>query len=77
MAYCFPEVIKLQSDTSDISYDRLQVWLNKANGMFAEDCLRGANDAVEYYKQVGGDITKLKYSYEWSWLKEYYDRKYK
>jgi len=73
----FREVIKLQSDTSDISYDRLQVWLNKANGMFAEDCLRGANDAVEYYKQVGGDITKLKYSYEWSWLKEYYDRKYK
>ncbi len=73
----FREVIKLKSDTTDVSYDRLQVWLTKAEGEFAEDCLRGAHDAVEYYNQVGGDITKLKYSYEWSWLKEYYNRKYK
>ena len=73
----FREVIKLKSDTSDISYERLQIWLNKAEGNFAEDCLRGANDAVEYYSQVAGDITKLKYSYEWSWLQDYYNRKYK
>jgi len=73
----FREVIKLKSDYTDISQDRLKVWLTKAKGKFAQDCLRGANDAVEYYDSVSGDIDQLKLSYEWDWLKEYYNRKYK
>ncbi len=73
----FREVIKLKSDYTDISQDRLKVWLTKAKGKFAQDCLRGANDAVEYYDSVSGDIDQLRLSYEWDWLKEYYNRKYK
>jgi len=73
----FREVIKLKSDYTDIAAERLNIWLNKAKGKFAKDCLNGANDAVEYYSEVKGDIEKLKFSYEWDWLKEYYNRKYK
>jgi hypothetical protein len=73
----FREVIKLKSDYTDISKERLKVWLKKARGDFAKDCLQGAKDAVEYYDNVSGDIEQLKLSYEWNWLKEYYNRKYK
>jgi hypothetical protein len=73
----FREVIKLKSDYEDISQERLQVWLTKAKGKFAQDCLQGANDAVEYYDSVSGDIDQLKLSYEWNWLRDYYDKKYK
>jgi hypothetical protein len=73
----FREVIKLKSDYTDISQERLKIWLTKAKGKFAQDCLQGANDAVEYYDSVSGDIDQLKLSYEWDWLKEFYNRKYK
>ena len=73
----FREVIKLKSDYTDISQERLKAWLTKAKGKFAKDCLQGANDAVEYYDSVSGDIDQLKFSYEWNWLLEYYNRKYK
>jgi len=73
----FREVIKLKSDYEDVSQERLQVWLTKAKGKFAQDCLQGANDAVEYYDSVSGDIDQLKLSYEWNWLRDYYDKKYK
>ena len=73
----FREVIKLKSDYEDISQKRLEVWSNKAEGKYAESCLQGANDAVEYYDSVSGDIDKLKLSYEWAWLQKYYRKKYK
>jgi hypothetical protein len=73
----FREVIKLKSDYEPISQERLQVWLSKAQGNFAEYSLYGAKDAVEYYDQVQGDIDRLKLSYEWKWLKDYFNQKYK
>jgi len=73
----FREVIKLKSDYTDISQERLNIWLTKAKGKYAKNCLQGSNDAVEYYDSVSGDIDQLKLSYEWDWLKEYYNRKYK
>jgi len=73
----FREVIKLKSDYEAVSAERLKVWLSVAEGNFAEDCLRGARDAINYYNEVNGDIDQLKQSYEWDWLKEYYNRKYK
>ena len=73
----FREVIKLKSDYTEISQERLNIWLTEAKGKFAKDCLQGAKDAVEYYEQVSGDMDQLKLSYEWSWLKDFYNRKYK
>jgi hypothetical protein len=73
----FREVIKLKSDYSDIASDRLSTWLTVGEGEFSEYSIQGALDAVEYYDQVMGDIEELKKSYEWTWLKEYYRKKYK
>ena len=49
---------------------RLATWCTVAEGDFAEECLAGANDAVRYYNEVGGDYEKLKLSFEWAWLQE-------
>lgn len=76
----FREVVKLkhfQSVTPTVeTAHRLKVWLNKAQGSYADWCLRGAADAVEYYNSVDGDFGKLMLTYEWNWLQAYYDAKY-
>jgi hypothetical protein len=76
----FREVVKLKyySETQpSIETDyRLKVWLTKADGKYAEWCLRGAADAVEYYKSVNGNYDKIMSTYEWAWLKNYFDTKY-
>jgi hypothetical protein len=66
----FREVIKLMSDPSDIAKDRLDVWLNKATGEYAQYSIKGALDAEEYYNEVKGDFEKIKLSYEWEWLRQ-------
>lgn len=76
----FREVVKLKhfdsiQPTVENSY-RLKVWTTRAEGNYAEWCLQGANDAVEYYKSVQGDYQKLMLTYEWAWLKQYFDAKY-
>jgi len=66
----FREVLKLKAEDSDIARTRLDAWLNKAEGDFAQYSIKGAIDADEYYDEVDGDFDMLKLSYEWSWLKE-------
>jgi hypothetical protein len=56
---------------------RLRNWLNVAQGDYAEMCLQGAKDAVEYYESVNGDMNNLMLSYDWAWLNEFYTKKYK
>lgn len=73
----FRECIKLCNATDSISKSRLQVWLNTAAGQFAEWSLRGAADAVEYHASVNGEFSKLKLSYEWGWLDNFFSVKYK
>ena len=48
-----------------------------ASGEYAQYCLDGANDAVNYFDEVAGDFDQLKLSYDWAWLKNRFDRKYK
>ena len=70
----FREVVKLKysmaTDPTLETEDRLRVWTTVAEGKFADECLRGANDAVNYYDEVGGDYKKLKLSFDWAWLQE-------
>jgi len=66
----FRECIKLKKDNSPTSQHRLNIWLTIAEGEYAEMSIKGASDAVQYYEEVGGDIDKLKLSYDWPWLKE-------
>jgi len=73
----FRECIKLCNATDSISNSRLHVWLNTAAGQFAEWSLRGAADAVEYHTSVNGEFSKLRLSYEWAWLDNFFSVKYK
>jgi hypothetical protein len=76
----FREVLKLklfmaQSPTLETEH-RLDTWLSTANGDYAEWCLRGARDAVDYYKEVNGNYDQLMLSFEWSWLAERFKNLY-
>jgi len=72
----FRECVKLKAATDRMSKDRLAVWTTVAHGENSEWCLRGANDAVEYYDNVNGDYAELMKSFEWEWLDEYFAKKY-
>jgi hypothetical protein len=72
----FREAIKLQDSLPDVESEyRLSRWLSTnpdGESIANEDWSRwGAEDAVEYYKEVGGDFEALKKSYEWDWLASY------
>ena len=74
----FREVVKLKysmaTEPTLETEERLRVWCTVAQGMYAEYCLQGANDAVDYYNEVGGDYKKLKLSFEWDWLNTRFTR---
>jgi hypothetical protein len=73
----FREVTKLKysvdTEQSEENKFRLEKWLTVADGEYGDWCLRGANDAVEYYESVSGDFEKLKLTYEWDWLRTRFD----
>ena len=77
----FRETLKIKhsvvSHNDPASKYRLRTWLNVAEGDYAEMCLMAAKDAVEYYESVSGNIDKLMLSYDWQWLSEFYQKKYK
>jgi hypothetical protein len=68
----FRECIKLRDQTDVESQYRLDKWLNNhgafENGQWS---IRGAEDAVEYFDSVDGDLPELRKSYDWSWLASY------
>jgi len=72
----FREAIKLKLENSPISKHRLKIWSTVGEGDFAQYSINGALDAVEYFEQVNGDIDKLRLSYDWPWLQEYFNNKY-
>jgi hypothetical protein len=73
----FRECIKLKSSRTMENKERLDVWLNVSTGEFSEYSIQGAKDAVEYYYEVEGEFEKLRLSYDWAWLRTYYETKYK
>ncbi len=76
----FREVAKLQyyaHVSPDVETDyRLGIWQTRAEGNYAEWSLRGARDAVEYYQSVDGQYDQLLLTFEWAWLRQYFDNKY-
>ena len=76
----FREVLKLRQEVEqgagvEVQY-RLDVWRTRAEGENADYCLRGAQDADNYYISVNGDADKLQLSFDWAWLQEYYHSLY-
>lgn len=69
----FRECIKLKHANDHESRFRLNVWKTIARGEFGEYSLKGAKDAIEYYESVNGEFDKLKLSYDWEWLWEYFN----
>jgi hypothetical protein len=72
----FREAIKLRLDDSTISKHRLKIWSTVGEGDYAQYSIQGAQHAVEYYESVNGDLDKLRLSYDWPWLQEYFNTKY-
>jgi len=72
----FREVIKLKDSNSIDNEYRLQKWLDSNGSELGIWSQRGAKDAVEYYNTVDGEFSKLRLSYEWKWLNEYFMKKY-
>jgi len=68
----FRECIKLCGQKDVESQYRLKKWhtmtTDHLNGQWS---VYGAEDAVAYYEEVGGDFDALKKSYEWAWLASY------
>jgi len=74
----FREVVKLKhfmatQPTLETEH-RLDTWLTVASGDYSDWCLRGAQDAVSYYKEVDGDYNKLMLSFEWVWLRDRFNK---
>jgi len=76
----FREVVKLKHSVettgSEENKERLDIWLTVASGEYSEYCLKGAIEAVKFYESVSGDFDKLRLTYDWAWIKDYYDNLY-
>jgi hypothetical protein len=72
----FREALKLRANDDEVSKNRLEFWLTVGSGKFSDYSIEGASHAVEYYESVKGDPDKLKLSYEWTWLRTYFESKY-
>jgi len=55
---------------------RIHQWRNHAHGNYAMDVLRGANDGYEYFINNSDNLSALKKTFRWDWLKNYYNSKY-
>ena len=67
----FRECLKLRASLPDVENEyRLKQWLTVDHGA-GKWSSKGAEDAVEYYEEVGGDFEALRKSYEWDWLASY------
>jgi len=64
-----------QLPTVDGEY-RLNTWLSRAQGNHAEWCLKGAQDGVEFFKASDQELSTLKQSFRWQWLREYFVSRY-
>ena len=69
----FREAIKLLADDTDISKERLLAWSKGSNGEFGIESTHAVQDAIQYFNEVEGDHDKLLLSFEWDWLREYYE----
>ena len=68
----FREAIKLRASSDQQSQERLEIWLTKHSGRWGSWSCQGARDACDYYEQVQGNLDRLRLSYEWAWLQDYW-----
>tara|TARA_S200000501_G_scaffold378344_1_gene440465 strand:- start:1768 stop:3072 length:1305 start_codon:yes stop_codon:yes gene_type:complete len=73
----FREVIKLcqMKPTVESKY-RLKKWCQIGKGENADWVYKGANDAKEYFEKNSDNYKELMLSYDFNWLKNYYESRY-
>ena len=73
----FREVVKLCQGkiTVETKY-RLKKWCELGVGKNAEWVLKGSQDAKEFYNKNSDNHSELMLSYDFEWLKNYYESKY-
>jgi hypothetical protein len=68
----FREAVKLKcyfSQTADIETEyRLEMWLERAQGVNGRYSQLGAQAGVDYYNVCQGNLVKLQSTYEWEWV---------
>lgn len=73
----FRETLKLRlfMDTQPTleTEERLKTWTTVAVGNYSNYSIAGANDALAYYEKVNGKYDQLMLSFEWQWLRNYFD----
>lgn len=72
----FREVIKLRHSLPDVDSEyRISQWVlpnQRQQELYGQDwSALGAQDALAYYDEVGGEFDALRLSYEWDWLASY------
>jgi hypothetical protein len=70
----FRECIKLRASQPNVENEyRLNRWLGPIPVALpnSEWSRWGAEDAIEYWESVGGDLEQLRKSYDWEWLASY------
>jgi len=60
--------------TVDGAY-RLDTWCTKATGPYADWCLKGAQDGVEFVRN-NYELDTIKQAFRWSWLRDYFVGRY-
>ena len=73
----FRETLKLkyhvsQTDDLETKY-RLSAWQHIGEGDYGDISIQAATEAIVYFQTVNGDFEKLKLSYDWDWLRNYYE----
>ena len=61
--------------TVDGAY-RLDTWSTHATGAYADWCLTGARDGVEFVKDSNYELSKIKKAFRWEWLRDYFVARY-
>ena len=61
--------------TVDGAY-RLDVWQSQATGLYAEWCLKGARDGVEFVTDSNYELATIRQAFRWEWLREYFVTRY-
>jgi hypothetical protein len=75
----FREAVKLKyyaDSGDDVASTRLGVWTSVGKGNHGEWSIKGAEDGIEFYNEVDGDLPKLRQSYYWDWVRARFESKY-
>lgn len=68
----FRECTKLSQQFDAESQERLNIWMTKAKGKFAADCIMGAKDGVKFGKNKENSLKNIN---NFNWLREKYEQR--